>query len=61
MNNFSTLNHYESDLHQLERNNDNLTESLSLGVKTNKTEESPIFSNINFVEFEDTEISYFGV
>ena len=70
MDHFSTLNHHkpnlhqlEKDLHQLERSNNDLTKVLSLGVRNTKTQELPIFSNLNIelVEFVDTEISYLGV
>ena len=63
MNHFSTLNHHKSNLHQLERSNNELPKVLSLGVRNTKTQELPIFStlNIEFVEFEDAEISYLGV
>ncbi len=63
MNHFSTLNHYVSDFNQPEEKVDNQEQQLTLGPNSSKKQEPSVFSNldIDFLDFEDTNISYFGV
>ncbi len=63
MNNFSALQQLEKDLYQLEKTNDALKTTLHLGVKVNKTSKEPMLKslNIELIEFEDVEISVFGI
>ncbi len=63
MNNFSALQQLEKDLYQLEKTNDALKTTLHLGVKVNNTSKEPMLKsfNIELIEFEDVEISFFGI
>jgi len=63
MNNSTTLNITQADLNQLEKDTLNLESQLVLGSKVTRTQNTPVFSsfNIDFFDFQDTEIPYFGV
>ena len=52
-----------TDLEQLAQATSALEEQFMLGAKSIQTKNPPLFINMNidFVEFEDTDISYFGI
>ncbi|HID36145.1 MAG TPA: hypothetical protein EYP39_02015 [Ghiorsea sp.] len=63
MTNNTTLEHVQADLEQLAQATSALEEQFMLGAKSIQTQHPPQFINMNidFVEFEDIDISYFGI